>query len=390
MGLDMGSGTAPLWVLYGALAAAGGLLLVAFWAGAHAAGGRSAARTRMGPGGRGDVLTAVIASVVAADGMWATFAGLGMPIPLRVATFAFIELAVVQSARRAHRSMRESYSAGVDGIAMWALTCVSAILSAAHEALGPHPNAAVVLVRLVAPLVAAWGWERNMALERRRRRGLGSGVTWRFTAARIAVKLGLAEVGERGVDEVDAHRRLARVARAVDRARTLQQADARTGRRVRALARAKRAWAEADEYAKLSSRPEMRQALLEMVSGLYNVAAFVEMRVAPWWDADAGAQPVAVAAPLEMRADAGAGAPVADAPEVRVPDAAGEAAQAASASAPVADLASHLPHVDRARQAFAGELERGEVPSLRRIQSELRVGQKRAQQLQRELRDLAS
>lgn len=383
--MDAGSGTAPLWVLYGVLAAAAGLLLVAFWAGTHRAGGGSGTRARVRPGGRGDVLTAVIASAVAADGMWATFAGLGMPVPLRVATFAFIELAVVQSARRAHRSMRENYSAGVDGVAMWALTCVSAVLSAAHEATGDSPNAAVVLVRLVAPLVAAWGWERNMALERRRRRGLGSGVTWRFTAARVAVKLGLAEVGERGVDEVDAHRRLARVARAVDRARTLEHAGAGAGRRVRALARAKRAWAEADEYAKLSNRPEMRQALLEMVSGLYNVAAFVEMRVAPWWDADAGAaaQPVAVAAP------SGGAHPDADAPGVSA-DAQAGGVQPEPASAPVADLAAHLPHMERARQAFAGELGRGEVPSLRRIQSELKVGQKRAQQLQAELRSLVA
>src|SRR5690606_26172566 len=83
--MDVGTGTAPLWVLYGVLAAAGGLLLVAFWAGTHRAAGAPGARARMGPGGRGDVLTAVIASAVAADGMWATFAGLGMPVPLRVA-----------------------------------------------------------------------------------------------------------------------------------------------------------------------------------------------------------------------------------------------------------------------------------------------------------------
>jgi hypothetical protein len=395
-----------------------------------------------------------------------------MAIPLRAATFAFLEVAVWQSARRAQRSMRENYSAGVDGIAMWVLTCVSAVLSASHEITQNHPNPAIVLVRLVAPLVAAWGWERNMKLERRRRRGLGNGVTWRFTLDRIAVKLGLAEVGERGVDEVDAHRRLAKVARAADRARTLQKVGAKPSKQARALARAKRAYAQADEYAKLSNRPELRQALLEMVSGQYNVAGFVGMTVTPWWgdaapaaepepDADAvepprasdklmrilrlrraseeamraavhpALEPVQVQPPTDADADAGApvtlpertrpadavhlllppsapDAPAAEPqdaqPADRTPDAeAAHPPQVSSASkrvpAPASDEGptaapessdAHLSHVDRARDAFADDLAAGRVPSLRRIQTELRVGQRRAQQVQSELRSRAS
>lgn len=455
------TGTAPVWTLYGVLAATVLLMSVAFWAGRHRRPAPARPADAAGKGiSRGDLAAAAIATAVSADGMWTTFADLHMAVPLRAATFAFLEVAVWQSARRAQRSMRENYAAGVDGVAMWVLTCVSAVLSASHEITQQHPNPAIVLVRLVAPLVAAWGWERSMRLERRRRRGLGSGVTWRFTLDRIAVKLGLAEVGERGVDEVDAHRRLAKVARAADRARTLKTAGARPGRQVRALARAKKAWAEADEYAKLSNRPELRQALLELVGGLYNVEGFVGMQASPWWgDAApatdlepepepepvqpprasdklmrklrlrraseeamrAAARPALDPAELQPPTDAEAGAPVtlpertrpaeavhlllpahapaadaAETPDAHPPQvsAASECASAPTpneAPAPASgDVGAHLAHVDRARDAFADDLAAGRVPSLRRIQAELRVGQRRAQQVQSELRSRAS
>lgn len=54
------------------------------------------------------------------------------------------------------------------------------------------------------------------------------------------------------------------------------------------------------------------------------------------------------------------------------------------------DLPAHLSHVDRARVVFADDLAAGQVPSLRRIQRRLRVGQQRAQRVQAELRRRAS
>lgn len=231
---------------------------------------------------RGDLVAAAIATAVSADGMWATFADLDMPIPLRVGTFAFIEIMVLQSARRARRSMDEHYGPGVDGIAMWVLTCLSAALSASHELAAANPNAAIVMVRLVAPLIAAWGWERNMRLERRRM-GLPSGINWRLTPERIAVRLGLAEASDRTAGQVDTHRRLVRVARAADRARTLENTGAWKWRQRRASARAKRAMDEANEHAKLANDPTMQQALLELVGAHYNTESFVRMHARPWW-----------------------------------------------------------------------------------------------------------
>src|SRR6478609_1947774 len=69
-----------------------------------------------------DVLTVVAASIatgVSAQGMW-RFSGdvLGLDGPLRLLLFAFIEVAIITSAVRARRNMRENYSAGIDGIAV--------------------------------------------------------------------------------------------------------------------------------------------------------------------------------------------------------------------------------------------------------------------------------
>ncbi len=76
---------------------------------------------------------------------------------LRWLVFGFVELAVVTSAIRARNSVREHGHAGVDGVAVWALTGLSAVLSS----LDAH-SFVEALVRLSAPVVAAWLWERGM------------------------------------------------------------------------------------------------------------------------------------------------------------------------------------------------------------------------------------
>src|SRR5690606_10980257 len=149
-----------------------------------------------------DALTmgaAAIATGVSAQGMWNFFTGEFPELawPLRLLLFAFIEIAVVTSAVRARRSMRENYSAGLDGVAVWALAALTAVLASLEAATFPE-----WLFRLSAPLVAAWLWERGMAIERRRITG-HSRIHWRITPERILVRLGLAEAAERTADEVD-------------------------------------------------------------------------------------------------------------------------------------------------------------------------------------------
>ena len=137
------------------------------------------------------VAAAGLATAVAMTGMW-RFAGnvLHFSGAERVTMFAFLEVAVVTSAFRARRNMREFGSAGIEGIAVWVLSGLSAVFSALDAR-----SVAEAVFRLAAPLVAAWLWERGLALERRR--ASGRFVHWRLTAERMLVWLGLAEPSAR-------------------------------------------------------------------------------------------------------------------------------------------------------------------------------------------------
>jgi hypothetical protein len=252
-----------------------------------------------------DTLTIVAASIatgVSAQGMW-NFAGdvLGFDGPIRVALFAFIEVAMVTSAVRARRSMKESAeraktetwvtpSAGADGVAVWVFTVLTAVLSTL-DASSPAEG----VFRLAAPLVAAWLWERGMAVERRRITGL-AGIHWRITPERILVRLGLAESRDRTASEVDAHRRLTRVALAAKRVRGLRAAGV-SGRRMRsALAKLDRALERAVEHTGIAHDTDLQAALLDQVSTLYGGISLVDLSGrAPWSTLDhpalAGVQP---------------------------------------------------------------------------------------------------
>lgn len=294
----------PSWAPYAATGTGSAVLAAAaVWAASRrrrTAAGPEARRTS-----RGDLTAAAIATAVSAEGMWETFSALDMPIWLRAVTFAFIEINVIQCARRARRTMQQKLAkiaagetwqkatSGVDGIAMWLLTCLSAVLSVAHELTVPNPNAAVVLVRLVAPLIAAWGWERHMALERHLR-GVASGVNWRITPERILVRLGLADPSARTTADVDAHRRLTALTRAAKKARRLDDTRAAKWRQRRAMARVDRLYEEADEHAHLSGDTDLQQQLLAQVGALYNTRSLVRLTAQPWWaDDDTDTEPPA-------------------------------------------------------------------------------------------------
>ncbi|WP_343951318.1 hypothetical protein [Nonomuraea longicatena] len=228
-----------------------------------------------------DVLTVVaacIATGVSAQGMWRFSEDvLGLDGPLRLLLFAFIEIAIITSAVRARRNMRENYSAGIDGIAVWVLTCLTAVLSSMDA--GSLPEA---VFRLAAPLVAAWLWERGMAIERHRIRGTGR-INWRLTPERMLVRLGLAEVNDRNASEVDAHRRLTRVALAAKKAKALREGGA-PERKVRAaLAKLDKAMDQAVEHTGLAVDQTRQEALLAQIAALYNTSKLVDAdpRV-PW------------------------------------------------------------------------------------------------------------
>jgi hypothetical protein len=277
--------------------------------GAALAGWRAARRAFRGWRAE-DVLTlaaAGIATGVAAQGMWRFFGDvLQFSGLLRVLLFAFIEVAVVTSAVRARANMRAFGTAGLDGAAVWALTGLSAALSAMDARSVPE-----ALFRLAAPMVAAWLWEQGMLLDRRR--ASGSRIHWRITPERVLVRMMLAEATDRSADEVATHRRLATLARAAKQLRAVRASGAPERRRRRAAVRLDRAMDRAVEHAGLATDPARQETLLAQLGALYHAAALADLDLRPPWvrpgvDGDTRVLPYAVAAPrVESSPDARTG-----------------------------------------------------------------------------------
>lgn len=229
-----------------------------------------------------DALTlavACIATGVSAQGMW-RFTGdvLGFDGPLRALLFAFIELAVLASAVRARRNMRDNYSAGVDGMAVWALACLTAVLSSLDAR-----SLAEAIFRLAAPLVAAWLWERGMSIERRRITGR-SRIKWRFTPERAMVRLGLAEATDRTAAEVDAQRRLTRVALAADKVAELAEIKPGGRRHRRAIAKLKKRGRQMVTHTAVSSDAGQQQLLMDQLAVTRSITRLSDTAPAPFWE----------------------------------------------------------------------------------------------------------
>ncbi|WP_344839109.1 hypothetical protein, partial [Actinocorallia longicatena] len=278
------------------------------------------------------LVAAGIATAVAAQGMWRFFGDvLQLAGPLRVMMFAFIEVAVLSSAVRARRSMRERHTAGVDGLAVWVLTCLSAVLSSLDSR-----SFGEAVFRLAAPLVAAWLWERGMAIERIRLTGRAR-INWKLTPERIFVRLGLADPTDRTAGEADTDRRLLRLALAAKRARDLRNSTGPLRRlpRRRAMKNLERAMERAVEHGGLGTEQEQRDRLLGQLGVLYNAEGLLDLRPASPWTA-----PAAPAAETVR--------PREDAASVRPPDAAGLnavipiTASAAAHTTAVPDMAGRL------------------------------------------------
>ncbi|MEU3168319.1 hypothetical protein [Streptosporangium sp. NPDC006930] len=294
-----------------------------------------------------DILTIVAASIatgVSAQGMW-RFSGdvLGFDGPLRLLLFAFIEVAVITSAVRARRNMRENFSAGIDGVAVWALTGLTAVLSSMDAR-----SVAEAVFRLAAPLVAAWLWERGMAIERHRITGR-SRINWRITPERALVRVGLAEVSDRTASEVDAHRRLTRVALAAKRARALRASGASDRKMRVALTKLDRAMDRAVEHSGLAVDSARQEALLSQIGALYNTSALIDLTPpVPWAPApeEPPARPAVAAGPSSRLGDDD------DDDELQVLD----------APPPVVDTAQRAALMRAAREYWDKQIERKFVP----------------------------
>ncbi|WP_326642444.1 hypothetical protein OG884_04535 [Streptosporangium sp. NBC_01755] len=289
-----------------------------------------------------DILTIVAASIatgVSAQGMW-RFSGdvLGFDGPLRLLLFAFIEVAVITSAVRARRNMRENFSAGIDGIAVWALTGLTAVLSSMDAR-----SMAEAIFRLAAPLVAAWLWERGMAIERHRISGRAR-INWRLTPERALVRIGLAEVSDRTASEVDAHRRLTRVALAAKRARALRESGASERKMRVALGKLDRAMDRAVEHTGLAVDSVRQEALLSQIGALYNTSALIDLSPPVPWDPEPEPVRPAVAAGRSVIDD--------DDDEVQVLD----------GPPPVVDTAQRAALMRAAREYWDKQIERKFVP----------------------------
>lgn len=167
---------------------------------------------------------AAVPTVLAAQGMTALAIDLlGFPVPVAVALASFLELALVSSALLARAAALAGRPGGADAMAVWVVSGTSGFLAGLHELVmtgldgsstwtADPRSLLAAAVRLIAPLVAAWLWERVLRAAR-------------------------AEQAERTLAEVRRDRRLLAVARAALHVRRLDTSGLGASRRARRAAR---------------------------------------------------------------------------------------------------------------------------------------------------------
>lgn len=224
------------------------------------------------------VVAALLAQAVVLNGMWG-FAGTVLHFTgiERGSLFAFLDVAIVACAVRARRNMRKFKHAGVEGMAVWALSALSGFFAAMAAS-----SAGAAIFRLSAPLVAAWLWHRAMELEKQER--TGRTLNWRLSTERILVRLRLADPVARDTTEVAAYARLAQLARCAKRLRVLRASGARQWRQDRALRRLEGALSAAVEHAGLATDPGRQGLLRDLIGSLTAAGSLAELDVPPPWD----------------------------------------------------------------------------------------------------------
>ncbi|MBB5871957.1 hypothetical protein F4553_005336 [Allocatelliglobosispora scoriae] len=219
------------------------------------------------------VVAAGLATAVSASGMWKFFTDILGDSPLRYAFFWFIEIALFASSLLARaRLLRDpaNASTGVDGAAVWVFASLTASLSALDAS-----SFREVCLRLAAPLVAAWMWERALAAERSARTGTTTRrIHWTLTLERVFVWLRLAEAQGRDVTEIDRVRRRARLGRARLDLYLLQGKKTSVRRLRRAHNKVIRRAMQAAEHAGLADIPDAsteREAIQMYMATIYGI-----------------------------------------------------------------------------------------------------------------------
>ncbi|MFE9764750.1 hypothetical protein ACFYPC_09505 [Streptomyces sp. NPDC005808] len=184
---------------------------------------------------RANGVTYVIASIATAAslvGMWpvtrAAVIAAGIPealtTPVALTVLGLLEGTIVVCGIRARANVLESGDTGVDGLGLWVAVGASSLISATEAAVAAPAGTpagetfVTVLVRLAAPVVAGWLWERGLAPERRAARGetrLGIVATY---IKRLRTNL-LSWAGDADADEISRRRAAARASRLSEKLR---------------------------------------------------------------------------------------------------------------------------------------------------------------------------
>jgi hypothetical protein len=225
-------------------------------------------------------LAAAVATGVVATGMWKFFGDvlhIANPVA-RTALFAFFEIAMLASAFRSRRfrldraakrqtdPSHEDPRIDVDGIAVWILALLSGLFASADE-----PTLTGKAVRVVAPLLAAWMWERGLAGELMQFTRSAKRLNLRVTPERVLVWLGIADPSGREIGEVARKRRVAKFARTAYRLNLLTEKSA-DGWRVDWLRwRLRRLTEAANEHLKLATDQALLGEVRSQLALLYGV-----------------------------------------------------------------------------------------------------------------------
>lgn len=157
------------------------------------------------PHERVGLLAVILATAFSADGMWAVARkSLHLSIPVALVLFAMFEVVMLSQALLAKHKLANDVKANVARHVnfVWTLAALSGVVACLNSA-----NAAEIVLRLVAPSVAAAIWWMNLTADGVARQP--DAITWRITPRRVLVRLGVVEPGERDVIAVDRERRIA-------------------------------------------------------------------------------------------------------------------------------------------------------------------------------------